>query len=213
MNSEVKSQQQTEIQRLQKRGHASSFWITSLAPLGFCRSRCLPSLCRTLLHSSATHTWPLSPPLGAPWDTTVVCCLYNQAVHAVSSGSLIPSKQLWVGVSGWTWTWRMGGAQDLGIVGWFTHSAEKDLPKGHEKVMPPRPHTHTSHSQNGCALCGSEGSEVERGKWNARELGPAWAGQRFSNYVFLRNPKAEQRCSWSSENNLNLIFQITHFKQ
>ena len=32
----------------------------------------------------------------------------------------------------------MGGAQDLGIVGWSTHSAEKDLPKGPEKVTPPR---------------------------------------------------------------------------
>lgn len=56
----------------------------------------------------------------------------------------------------------MGGTQNLGII--ETHSAEKDLPRGPEKPSDTPSSPHTPHLQDGSALCGTKGSEVERGK-------------------------------------------------
>lgn len=159
MNSKAKSQEQTEIQRLQKWGHARGFWMTSLAPLWFCRSLCLPPYVGPYCIQMATHTWPLSRPLGASWDTMVVCCLYSQAVHG--SVQWVPdTQQAMVGGGEW---------MDLNLKnGWHSKSGDywdtvlrKTCPGALRSPATPPPHPTLPTSRMEVPFVGAKGVRLK----------------------------------------------------
>lgn len=162
MNSEAKSREQAEIQRLQKWGQARGFWITSSAPLWFCGSLCLPPYVGPYCIRMATHSWPLSWPLGAPWDTTGVCCLYSQAVHG--NVQWVPdTQQAMVGGGEWMDLNLKNGWHSKSGDYWYTQCWERLAQGPWEAQRHPLPTPHSPLPGWKCPL------------WEQREWG--WKGK------------------------------------